>query len=78
VNVSDKEILDTLKAYKKITVVGLSRDGSKPSQIVPLYAKSRGYEIVGVHPSEREIAGFQCYQKLSDVPEDFRKFVATY
>lgn len=77
-NVKDQEIGPLLKAYKKITVIGLSRDASKPAQKVPLYAKSRDYEIVGVHPTEKEIAGFQCFQNLKDVPLEYRRFVDVF
>lgn len=77
-NIQDHEIPEILKKYKKITVIGLSRDATKPSQKVPQYAKSRGYEIVGVHPTETEIAGFNCYPKLADVPAEFRKFVDVF
>ena len=77
-NTNDLEIANFLRTYKRITVIGLSRDESKPAQKVPLYMKSQGYEIVGVHPTESEIAGFKCYQKLSDVPAEFRKFVDVF
>lgn len=77
-NVSDNEISEILKAYKKITVIGLSRDENKAAQRVPLYAKAKGYEIAGVHPSASEIAGIKCYQNLKDVPEDFRRFVDVF
>lgn len=77
-NTTDAEIAKILKDYKKITVIGLSRDGTKPAQKVPQYMRMNGYEIVGVHPTESEIAGFKCYQSLSDVPADFRKFVDVF
>ncbi len=77
-NVTDDEIAKILRSYKRITVIGLSRDSNKPAQSVPVYARSKGYEIVGVHPTESEIAGFKCFQSLKDVPAEFRRFVDVF
>jgi predicted CoA-binding protein len=77
-NVDDAGIKKILESYKKITVIGLSRDGAKPAQKVPQFMRMHGYEIVGVHPTEKEIAGFTCYQNLADVPAEFRKFVDVF
>lgn len=77
-NVDNKEIEDILKKYKKLVVLGLSPDGSKPSQKVPLYMKSKGHDIVGVYPGETNIVGFPIYASLKDVPADYRKFVDVF
>jgi predicted CoA-binding protein len=77
-NVNDDGIKKILQTYKKLTVIGLSRDATKPAQKVPQFLRMHGYEIVGVHPTEKEIAGFRCYQKLADVPAEFRKFVDVF
>lgn len=77
-NVKDEEFKKLLQKYKKITVLGMSPDSSKPSQKVPLFMRSKGYEIVGVHPSETEIAGMKVYPTLKDVPAEFRKFVDVF
>lgn len=77
-NVLSKEIKNILQSYNKITVYGLSPDATKPSQKVPLFMRSRGYDIVGVHPKETEVAGITIYSKLSDVPVEYRKFVDVF
>ena len=74
-NVSNSEIADILKRYKKITVVGLSRDSSKVAQRVPLSMRDEGYELVGVHPSETSIEGVKCYPSIASVPAPDRKFI---
>lgn len=77
-NVIDADIKNILTTYKNITVIGLSRDPSKAAHRVPMYAKSRGYKIVGVHPTETEIAGISCYPNIAAVPPEFRKFVDVF
>lgn len=77
-NVKDSEIKDLLKKYKKFVVYGLSPDGSKPSQRVPHFMKSQGYDAVGIYPGEKIINGFAIYPSLNEVPAEFRKFVDVF
>lgn len=77
-NVKDADFKKLLEKYKKITVLGMSPDNTKPSQKVPLFMRSKGYEIVGIHPSETEIAGMKVYPTLKDVPAEYRKFVDVF
>lgn len=77
-NVSDQEIKKILERYKKILIYGLSSDASKPSQRIPLFMKSKKYDVVGLHPQEKNIAGISIYQTLKEVPEDYRKFIDVF
>lgn len=77
-NVTDAEIKQILTDYKKICVMGLSTDATKPSQKVPVFMRSQGYSIVGIYPGQAEINGFPIYQKLSDVPLADREFVDVF
>ncbi len=62
-------ILDILKKYKTIAVVGLSSDPARPSHGVAEYLQSAGYRIIPVNPNEREVLGEKSYARLEDVPE---------
>lgn len=77
-NVNDNEIANILRQYKKMTVLGLSPDPSKPSQGVPLFMRGHGYEIAGVYPGQKEIAGIPIYESLAAVPAPLRKFVDVF
>lgn len=77
-NVTDAEIKQILTDFKKICVMGLSTDETKPSQKVPVFMRSQGYSIVGIYPGQTEINGFKIYQKLSDVPLSEREFVDVF
>ena len=62
-------ILDILKKYKTIAVVGLSSDTARPSHGVAEYLQSAGYRIIPVNPNEKEVLGEKSYARLEDVPE---------
>jgi predicted CoA-binding protein len=61
-------ILEILKNYKNIAVVGLSSKPSRPSFGVTEYMQSVGYKIIPVNPNEREVLGERSYARLEDVP----------
>lgn len=58
-----------LNRYRRVAVVGLSKDPSRPSHVVASYLKDHGYRIIPVNPNESEILGESCYASLSQVPE---------
>jgi uncharacterized protein len=62
-------ILDILKKYKTIAVVGLSSDPARPSHGVAEYLQAAGYRIIPVNPNEREVLGEKSYARLEDVPK---------
>jgi uncharacterized protein len=66
---STDPILEILKNYKTIAVVGLSSNPTRPSHGVAEYLKSAGYRIVPVNPNEKEVLGEKSYARLEDVPE---------
>ena len=67
----DKELKATLSRYKRIAVVGMSKDPQKDAQRIPMYLKNAGYEIIPVNPTATEIAGMKVFRSLSEVPFDF-------
>jgi predicted CoA-binding protein len=62
-------ILELLKKYKTIAVVGLSANPMRPSFGVTEYMQEAGYRIIPVNPNEREVLGEKSYARLEDVPE---------
>ncbi|HID04308.1 MAG TPA: CoA-binding protein [Candidatus Caldiarchaeum subterraneum] len=67
----DGEIKRILSEYKRVAVVGMSRDPSKPAHYVPKFLKMHGYEIIPVNPVADEILGLKAYKSLGEVPEAF-------
>jgi predicted CoA-binding protein len=68
-NPSDEQIKEILQKYKKVAVVGLSSDSSRPSHGVARYLQQRGFKIIPVNPTEKEILGEKAYPDLSSIPE---------
>jgi hypothetical protein len=66
---SADSILEILKNYKNVAVVGLSSNRARPSHGVAQYLKSAGYRIIPVNPNEKEVLGEKSYARLEDVPE---------
>ncbi len=77
-NVKDSEIKSLLSKYKKFTVYGLSPDPTKPSHSVPMYMKSKGYDIVGTYPKGDNTGGVRIYPSLKEVPAEYRRFVDVF
>lgn len=61
-------ILEILKKYKTIAVVGLSSNPMRPSFGVTEYMRGAGYRIIPVNPNEAEVFGEKSYARLEDVP----------
>jgi len=62
-------ILELLKRYKTIAVVGLSSNPMRPSYDVTEYMQAAGYRIIPVNPNERKVLGEKSYARLEEVPE---------
>jgi predicted CoA-binding protein len=62
-------ILEILKKYKSIAVVGLSSNPVRSSYGVTEYMQSAGYRIIPVNPNETKVLGEKSYARLEDVPE---------
>jgi predicted CoA-binding protein len=57
-----------LTDYKRVAIVGLSADWSRPSNFVAKYLLEHGFEVIPVNPKYDEILGQQCYPDLADIP----------
>lgn len=77
-NVKETEIKELMRNHKKICVYGLSPEAEKPSHYVPEYIRGQGWDVVGVYPKAHSAGGFRIFQKLSDVPAEYRKFVDVF
>ena len=54
---------------RRIAVVGLSDDPSRPSYGVARYLQSVGKEIIPVNPRYDQVLGTTCYAALEDIPD---------
>ena len=56
-------------AAKRIAVVGLSDDPSRPSYGVARYLQSVGKQIIPVNPNCDQVLGEKCYPTLEAIPD---------
>lgn len=66
---TDKQIQDIL-SFKKVAVIGMSKNPSKAAHYVPRYLSENGFEITPVNPNTDKILGKKCYDSVSDIDEN--------
>src|SRR5438093_387663 len=64
----DRLLKDVLTRYKRIAVVGMSKNPEKEAHTVPKYLIERGYDVIPVNPTATEILGRKAYPDLRSVP----------
>ena len=57
-----------IRASKRIAVVGLSPNPSRPSHGVARALQGFGFTVIPVRPGVREVLGEKAYARLTDVP----------
>ena len=65
---TEAEVVRRMLNAKRIAVVGLSDDPSRPSYDVASYLKSVGKEVLPVNPNHKTVMGLKCYPGLAAVP----------
>lgn len=65
---SEAELREILTRYRRVAVVGASREPTKPAHYVPRFLMRHGYEVFPVNPFADEILGVKAYKTLEDVP----------
>ncbi len=63
-----KALRRILSEYKRIAMVGLSADWSRPSNFAAKYLLEHGFEVTPVNPKYDEILGQKCYPDLKSIP----------
>ena len=65
-----KTTCEILKETKTIAVVGISNKPGRDSGRIALFLKDRGYNVIGVHPVQKDFEGIKIYQKMTDIEQD--------
>ena len=66
---STRAAIDDFLAQKRIALVGVSRDPQAFSRAVFRTLRDNRYDVVPVHPQEREIEGVPAYPRVLDIPD---------
>lgn len=64
----NQNIAGILKRHKRIAVVGLSDNPSRPSHGVARAMQMNGYQVIPVNPTVEEALGEKSYASLLDIP----------
>lgn len=54
----DAGVVEVLRRYQRVAVIGASSDANKPAHYVPQYMAERGYEVFAVNPRAKGQALF--------------------
>lgn len=65
---TDDEIKEILSNYKKVAVVGMSREEGKESHEIPEYLINKGYDVTPVNPNADSILNKKSYPSIEEVP----------
>ncbi len=63
-----KTLRRILLEYKRVAMVGLSEDWSRPSNFAAKYLLDHGFDVIPVNPKYDEILGQKCYPDLKSIP----------
>jgi predicted CoA-binding protein len=63
-----KTLRRILVEYKRVAIVGLSDDWSRPSNFAAKYLLDHGFDVIPVNPKYDEILGQKCYPDLKSIP----------
>jgi predicted CoA-binding protein len=63
-----RDLRRILTDYKRVAMVGLSDDWSRPSNFAAKYLLDHGFEVIPVNPKYSEILGQKCYADLREIP----------
>ena len=66
---TDGMIQSIFQKFKTIAVYGMSTNPDKPSNSVPVFLQSKGFEIIAVNPNAESIAGRKCHAHLDDIEQ---------
>jgi hypothetical protein len=58
---------EILKESKTIAVVGISNKPERDSGRIALFLKNKGYNVVGVHPFQKDFEGIKVYRNLKEI-----------
>jgi predicted CoA-binding protein len=59
--------IEDFLSYRRLAVVGVSRDSADFSRALYRELRNRGYQLVPVNPLAEEVEGDRCYRSVADV-----------
>jgi hypothetical protein len=72
---SNVPLVEVVKRYRFVAVVGASKSPEKEAYTVPEYLQKHGFTIVPINPTADIIHGEKAFPSLSALPDDLAKKV---
>ena len=66
----EEEVQAIIKRMKSIAIVGISDKPDRPSYGVARYLQYKGFKIIPVNPSIKEVLGEKAYPDLRSIPKE--------
>lgn len=66
---TDDEIRNIYNSYKRIAVVGMSKNEEKAASYVPRYLIQNGFKVTPVNPTAGQILGLKSFERVSQIPD---------
>lgn len=60
---------DLLKRYKRVAVVGISANPSRPSNWIAHYLQDQGFEVTGINPGLPKVPGIRVVASIEEAPQ---------
>lgn len=60
------KIPEILKKYKRVAVVGISNNPSRPSHWIARYLLQQGYDVIGVNPGMPKVPGINVVASVAE------------
>lgn len=67
----EEAVIGQILAARRIAVVGVSNDTSRPSHQVARYLQEHGYEIFPVNPNHDQVLGRRSHRSLGEIAGSF-------
>ena len=61
------ESIEKFLAYKRLAIVGISREPRSTSVALFKELRARGYDVVPVNPNSETVLGQRCYARLQEI-----------
>ncbi|MBA4250596.1 MAG: CoA-binding protein [Chlorobiaceae bacterium] len=63
-----KSVKEILSDTKTIAVIGISDKPNRDSGSIAKFLLDKGYNVVGVHPTLKDVFGIKVYKSLDEIP----------
>ena len=73
--VTNLVMADVVNRYKKVAVVGASKNPEKDANTVPAYLIAHGFTVIPINPTADKVLGLKAYPSLTALPDDLAKEV---